>query len=154
MSAAFVWLAVAALAILLAHTPSAAAAPSPLKPAMQAQLDIPQYVLTPIESTDIELQAHTVDYRLSVLPDGQLELAVSAQYRLFNSGTEAVTQLVMLRNAANDATSSTPADLVLLLDEQILSLEPATDGGYTTLIGLAADGRSTVRVQYTMPLTG
>ena len=154
MSAIFVWLAVAASAILLAHTPSVAAAPSPLKPAMQAQLDIPQYVLTPIESTDIELQAHTVDYRLSVSPEGQLELAVSAQYRLFNPGTEAVTQLVMLRNAANDAESSTAADLVLLLDEQILSLEPATDGGYTTLIGLAADGRSTVRVQYTAPLTG
>lgn len=152
----FAWLITASLALLLTHAPAAAAASVALKPAARAPSDLPQYVLTPIESTPVELQAHTVDYRLSSTAEGQLQLAVRAQYRLFNPGTEAITQLVQFQNvtAANGAESPLPADLALLLDDQLLSLQPGANGGYTTLIGLAADGRSTVRIQYTLLLEG
>ncbi|MEZ4658546.1 MAG: hypothetical protein R2911_13325 [Caldilineaceae bacterium] len=142
------------MALWLAYTPVVAAGDPALETAAQTPADMPQYVLTPIESTAIELQAHTVDYRLFITAEGQLQLAVNAQYRLFNPGAEAITQLVQLRNVApaNGAPNPPPADLALLLDEQLLSLQPAADASYTTLIGLAADGRSTVRVQYTLLL--
>lgn len=109
-------------------------------------------LITPLASTSVLLQMHTVDFQLDD-SNGALTLLVDARYRLKNNNqTEPAT--VALRIApmmAADAMAPLDA-LSLLADDQPLPLTPADAGIYTAQVQIGADARTDLQLSYMVDL--
>ena len=109
-----------------------------------------QYVLLPIDATDVELQTFMADFFLSTDPENFLTVDVQMLYRVHNISDSAVT--LFLRVAPNVETSEPGVVLsnppAFAADGIEISLLQADNTSLRTQIQLAPDGRSDLTLRY------
>ncbi len=130
------------------------------------------FVITSPKIPEIELLTHTVDMQLQVNSSGagesdltqlrpeQLVLTVQASYRFHNVGKDGRTVRLTLSPASNRLLTGTPGGTApaltqqasVLVDNQAVGLQSATDNTSTFQLALAPDQRSVVLVNYSIPI--
>ena len=125
------------------------------RPAPQLQTSTPRFVpllMTPLESTRVQLQTHTADFYFDD-SSGSLILAVEARYRLKNTSTEEAATVALRVAPMIAAEEMAPLEgLTLLADNQPLELTPGNAGIFTAQVEIGVDARSDLLLAYTVDL--
>ncbi len=112
-------------------------------------------LITPLESTTVELLTHTADFTLLTSDpstgDSALTLQLDATYRLENGAAEPVSLILKI---AEPAAVGATAELALAADGLPLTLFQTEGVGYTTQLQLNADTRTTVALRYVVTVAG
>ena len=141
------WWVVLLVALAISLPQSVHAAPSAQSnPGTSPQL----YLLPRDGNTNISVDTHIATLR--VINDGAGPLlTVDATYRLRNPADSGVTQPLQLF-PGGDLSLSGFQNVALSQNQQPLPLEPNGSGGYFSQIDLAADGQTTLNLQYQVSL--
>ncbi len=149
------WVSLAQPLVVRATTPTAPDNTPMSGPTTQLQTSGPRFVpllITPRESTSVQLQMHTADFYFDD-SSGNLILAVESRYRLKNNSTEepATVALRIAPMIAVDATAPVEG-LSLLADNQPLALTAGDAGILTAQVEIGIDARTDLLLAYTVDM--
>ncbi|MEZ4726777.1 MAG: hypothetical protein R3E79_06550 [Caldilineaceae bacterium] len=109
-------------------------------------------LITPLESTRVQLQMHTADFHFDD-STGNLRLTVAARYRLKNSNTADPATVVLRVAPMVTVEALAPVEsLTLLANDQPLELVPTDARTHTAQLQIGADARTDLQLAYTVNL--
>jgi hypothetical protein len=112
----------------------------------------PQLYLLPADSTNVVLETHLADLRVT-LGEGGASVVMDASYRLRNP-TDNDVEMGLRLAPGGDQSVSGYQGLALSANGEPLGLEAAGDGGFLSRVYIPADGRAAIRLVYQVGLGG